>query len=219
MHNRVDVIRARILATISNLASESFRQAVSPQHDPACCRSGGRRSVKITQTRGLARDGRLFSVDTRSRCSSIGSTCLEPAIDARTKSLQVYIVEDSPIIRGLLASTVEAAGAELVGHSADARTAIADLSVLQPDLILVDIRLKSGSGFDVLQALQERHLLPGAVKAVLTNHANAEYEQLSFRLGADRFFDKASETAHVLPLIGTLVAQKRHEVANSTLAQ
>ena len=91
--------------------------------------------------------------------------------------------------------------------------------MLQPDLILVDIRLKSGSGFDVLQALQERHLLPGAVKAVLTNHANAEYEQLSFRLGADRFFDKASETAHVLPLIGTLVAQKRHEVANSTLAR
>jgi DNA-binding NarL/FixJ family response regulator len=75
---------------------------------------------------------------------------------------------------------VEGAGAELVGHSADARTAIADLSLLQPDLILVDIRLKSGSGFDVLQ---ERHLLSGAVKAVLTNHANAEYEQLSFRLG------------------------------------
>jgi DNA-binding response OmpR family regulator len=91
--------------------------------------------------------------------------------------------------------------------------------VLQPDLILVDIRLQSGSGFDVLQALQERHLLPGAVKAVLTNHANAEYEQLSFRLGADRFFDKASETSHVLPLIGTLVARKRHEAADSTLAQ
>jgi hypothetical protein len=61
----------------------------------------------------------------------------------------------------------------------------------------------------VLKALQDRHLLPTAMKAVLTNHANAEYEQLSFRLGADRFFDKSSETSHVLPLIGALVADKQ----------
>lgn len=81
--------------------------------------------------------------------------------------------------------------------------------MLKPDLILLDIRLKAGTGFDVLQALQERNLLPGAVKAVLTNHANAEYEQLSFRLGAHRFFDKSSETSHVLPLIGALVAERR----------
>lgn len=135
------------------------------------------------------------------------------------KPLQVYIVEDSTIIRWLLASTIEAAGAELVGHSADAQTALADLSVLEPDLILLDIRLKAGTGFDVLQALQERHLLPGAIKAVLTNHANADYERLSFRLGADRFFDKSSETSHVLPLIGALVAQKRRERAHSPLVQ
>ena len=108
----------------------------------------------------------------------------DAAIDSLPKSLQVYIVEDSPIIRWLLASTIEAAGAELVGHSADAQTAITDLSVLEPDLILLDIRLKAGTGFDVLKALQERHLLPTTMKAVLTNHANAEYQQLSFRLGA-----------------------------------
>jgi DNA-binding NarL/FixJ family response regulator len=135
--------------------------------------------------------------------------CQEAAIDSLRKSLQVYIVEDSPIIRWLLASTIEAAGAELVGHSADAQTAIADLSVLEPDLILVDIRLKAGSGFEVLKALQERHLLPTAMKAVLSNHANAEYKQLSFRLGADCFFDKSSETSHVLPLIGALVADRQ----------
>ena len=135
--------------------------------------------------------------------------CQEAAVDSLRKSLQVYIVEDSPIIRWLLASTIKAAGAELVGHSADAQTAIADLSVLEPDLIVLDIRLKAGTGFDVLKALQERHLLPTAMKVVLTNHPNAEYEQLSFRLGADRFFDKSLETSHVLPLIGALVADRQ----------
>jgi DNA-binding NarL/FixJ family response regulator len=125
------------------------------------------------------------------------------------KPLQVYVVEDSPIIRRLLASTIEAAGAELVGHSASALAAIADLGVLLPDLILIDISLDSGSGFDVLRALQEQKLGSSAVKVVLTNYANAEYENLSLQLGANRFFDKSSETSQVLALISALAAEKR----------
>ena len=124
------------------------------------------------------------------------------------KPLQVYIVEDSPIIQRLLASAIAAAGAEPVGCSADAQTAISDLFALQPDLILIDIGLASGSGFDVLETLQEHSLVPEAVKVVLTNHANSEYENLSVRLGADRFFDKSSETSQALALISALAAER-----------
>jgi CheY-like chemotaxis protein len=122
--------------------------------------------------------------------------------------LHVYIVEDSPIIQRLLASAIEAAGAETVGYSAEAQPAIAALFALQPDLILIDIGLVTGSGFDVLKALQENSLVPGAIKVVLTNHANAEYRNLSFRFGADRFFDKSSETSQALALINTLAAER-----------
>jgi CheY-like chemotaxis protein len=127
-----------------------------------------------------------------------------------SKPLQVYIVEDSTIIRRLLASTIEAAGAELVGSSGGAQSAIADLSVLRPDLIVVDISLSSGNGFDVLRALQERKLVPAAIKVVLTNFASAENENLSLRLGANRFFDKSNETAQVLALINVLAAERLH---------
>ena len=130
------------------------------------------------------------------------------------KPLLVYVVEDSPIIRRLLASTIEAAGGELVGHSANALAAIADLGVLQPDLILIDISLDSGSGFDVLRALQEQKMGQSAIKVVLTNHANAEYENLSLKLGADSFFDKSSETSQVLALISALAAEKRRRGGN-----
>jgi DNA-binding NarL/FixJ family response regulator len=124
-------------------------------------------------------------------------------------SLSVYVVEDSSILRRLLTSTIEAAGAELVGASGSAQAAIADLTALQPDLVLIDISLDSGSGFDVLRELRARGLVPGAMKAVLTNHANSEYEKLSYRLGANRFFDKASQTSQVLALISALAANKR----------
>ena len=126
-----------------------------------------------------------------------------------SKPLQVYVVEDSPIIQRLLASAITAAGAEMIGAAADAQTAIADVFALEPDLILIDIGLASGSGFDVLKTLQMDSLVPEAVKVVLTNHANTEYEDLSRRLGADRFFDKSSETWDAVALIHGLAAKKR----------
>ena len=128
------------------------------------------------------------------------------------KPLQVYIVEDSPIIRRLLESTIEAAGAALVGYSDEAASAIADLSVLRPDLILIDLSLKSGSGFDVLDALRTLDPRPSAIKVVLTNHASEQFRSLSFRLGANGFFDKGSETSQVLALINALAAEKRSRV-------
>lgn len=123
--------------------------------------------------------------------------------------LHVYIVEDSQIMQRLLGSAIESAGAELSGCSADAQTAIGDLFTLQPDLILIDIGLASGSGLDVLKTLQEHNLVPGATKVVLTNYADAEYQNLCLRLGADRFFDKSSETWQALGLISTLAAERR----------
>ena len=58
-------------------------------------------------------------------------------MDENSKPLQVYVIEDSLIIQRLLSSTIEAAHAALVGQAAGAQKAIADLSVLQPDLIVM----------------------------------------------------------------------------------
>lgn len=121
-----------------------------------------------------------------------------------TKGLQVYVVEDSPILLQLLASSISAAGADLVGHSAAAQQAINEICILQPDLILIDIGLEFGSGFDVLRILKDRGASRSAKKVVLTNHANAEYRNLCLRLGADHFFDKASDTWQVLALISKM---------------
>ncbi|MGH8314296.1 MAG: response regulator [Steroidobacterales bacterium] len=134
-------------------------------------------------------------------------------MDQIAQCLRVYVVEDSPIIQGLLESIIEAAGAELIGRSAGAEAAVADLSVLQPDLILIDIILESGTGFDVLRALRERKLAPKATKVMLTNHANAEYRTHSFALGAEHFLDKASETSRLLTLLNTLASERRRSRA------
>ena len=137
----------------------------------------------------------------------------ERVMNEMPKPLQVYIVEDSQIVERLLASAIVAAGAEVSGSSADAETAIGDVFALQPDLIMIDIGLASGSGFDVLKTLQDHSLVPGAIRVVLTNHADAEFQNLSLQLGADRFFDKSSETSQALALISALAAERLSSIA------
>ena len=124
------------------------------------------------------------------------------------KPLSIYVVEDSEILQQTLASAIAALGAELIGCSGSAQTAVADLSMLRPDLIVIDLSLKFGSGFDVLRALQQQGLLPEAIKVVLTNHANDEYRNRSLSLGASPFFAK-TDTSQLLALIGDLAKSHR----------
>lgn len=127
-------------------------------------------------------------------------------MNAFSKQLQVYVVEDSPLLVQMLASTIEFAGAQLAGHNDSAQQAINEISALQPDLILIDISLNRGNGFDVLRLLRHRGLAQSACKVVLTNHANAEYRALSFRLGANQFYDKSFEMLKVSDLIRMMAA-------------
>jgi two-component system, OmpR family, response regulator len=122
------------------------------------------------------------------------------------KSLQVFIVEDSRLLRDRLDAAVLAAGGIVVGHSEAANDAIADLATVEPDLIIIDIQLRSGTGFDVLGALQTEGRGRSITKVVLTNHASAEYRARCFQLGANAFFDKSSETPQLFKLIHQLAA-------------
>jgi DNA-binding NarL/FixJ family response regulator len=122
------------------------------------------------------------------------------------KPLRVFIVEDSRLLRDRLDAAVLAAGGIVVGHSEAANDAIADLATVQPDLIIIDIQLRSGTGFEVLGALQAEGRERSATKVVLTNHASSEYRVRSFQLGADAFFDKSSETSQLFELIHQLAA-------------
>ncbi|MEO5702103.1 MAG: response regulator, partial [Casimicrobiaceae bacterium] len=106
----------------------------------------------------------------------------------------VYLVEDSPILAPLLVRVLLAeAGVAVVGVSGDAQPAISAIRELGPALVIVDLSLRSGSGFDVLRALSTMN--PGPVCAVLTNHTTSPYRRAAESMGVtpDRFFDKSSE--------------------------
>jgi CheY-like chemotaxis protein len=125
------------------------------------------------------------------------------------KPLQVYVVEDSDIVLRLLTSAIESAGGELMGTADNARQAIHELQQLRPDLILIDLVLSEGSGFEVLNAIQTGGAARGAIGAVFTNHVTAEDRERSFLLGASYFFDKSTQGRQALALINKMAAERQ----------
>jgi DNA-binding NarL/FixJ family response regulator len=140
--------------------------------------------------------------------AAIAFACLAAMINP-AKPLQVYIVEDSDIVLRLLTSVIESAGGELMGAADNARQAIHDLKQLKPHLILIDLVLAGGSGFEVLDAIQSGGAARDAVGVVFTNHVTTEDRERSFLLGASYFFDKSTQGRQALHLINKMAAERR----------
>lgn len=108
--------------------------------------------------------------------------------------LNIYLVEDSPVIReNLIATLEELVPVQVVGTAVDEATAVRWLGdpAHPVDLVIVDIFLKGGSGLGVLRAAQE---LPQRYRlVVLSNYATPVMRRNCLAMGADRVFDKSNE--------------------------
>lgn len=117
---------------------------------------------------------------------------------------RVYLVEDSPILTQLLTGLLDAEpGALVIGHADDARAATAGIVELRPDVVVLDLHLREGSGIDVIRALREAGALPTCI-VVLTNHSGLPYRKAALDAGAHHFFDKSTEIPLMLSLIRAL---------------
>ena len=134
-------------------------------------------------------------------------------MNSATTPLRVYVVEDSEILTKLLVSMLRSdLGVHVIGSSGDAPTAIAEIRSLHPDVIIVDLVLRGGNGFEVLQAV--RNSDPDIVGVVLTNHSSPAYRNAALNLGVsdDRFFDKTEQIGSMCNLIRKM-AQTRNSPA------
>jgi DNA-binding NarL/FixJ family response regulator len=90
-------------------------------------------------------------------------------------------------------------GASVVGEATRADAAIRDILATRPDVVVLDLSLADGSGFDVLRAVH--HQAPEIDFYMLSNFAADPYRQLAERLGARDFFDKSKEFERVRDII------------------
>lgn len=141
-----------------------------------------------------------------------------PAISLRIPLFNIYLIEDSPVIReNLIATLEELLPVKVVGTAEDESSAVQWLCDPRHavDLVIVDIFLRSGSGMGVLkaaQALPQRHRL-----VVLSNYATAYMRRECLALGADRVFDKSNEIDTLIEYCSQLVASEHPGSAPSVL--
>ncbi len=121
--------------------------------------------------------------------------------------MQVFLVEDSPMVRERLeAMLTEVLGTQIVGRAAGATAAIRDILATRPDLVVLDIQLTEGSGFDVLRELHAK--APELDVVMLSNYSSDPYRQIAERFGARAFFDKSREFERVRDAVAQRAAVK-----------
>jgi len=116
----------------------------------------------------------------------------------------VFVVEDSSDLRFLYRLMLEQAGYELVGEAGTSAAALADAPDLEPDVVMIDVVLPDGRGFDLARLLRE--LLPEAT-IVLCSGAVPDVARETAAAGADGWLDKA-EIRHLVPFLERLTAER-----------
>lgn len=108
--------------------------------------------------------------------------------------VRVFVVEDSSLIRKRIIENVKGLGNfDVVGFAESEQEAVDAIVRIQPDVIVTDIRLKEGSGIEVVRKLRQQIAGVAPKIYVLTNYAYPEYRRQCSLVGADGFFDKSAE--------------------------
>lgn len=97
-------------------------------------------------------------------------------------------------------------GVRIVGRAGRAREAISGILAARPDLVLLDVQLAEGSGFEVLRAVHER--APEIDFYMLSNFSSEPYWRLAADLGAQDYFDKSKDFERVRELIAERAASQ-----------
>jgi DNA-binding NarL/FixJ family response regulator len=106
--------------------------------------------------------------------------------------MKVFIADDSTVLRERLVEMLsDIPGIEIMGYAQDVPEALTSIKKLNPDVVILDIRMPGGSGIDVVQDIKRDKRAPTII--VLTNYPYPQYRKKCLGLGADYFFDKSTE--------------------------
>ncbi len=121
--------------------------------------------------------------------------------------MRVLVVDDSDIVRERLNSVLsEIPGVEIIGEADTTQDAIEAVRRLNPDIILLDIRLRIGNGIDVLYSVKQKVSPP--IVIMFTSYPYPHYRKRCQEEGADYFFNKKDEFEKVVELLAELGSQK-----------
>src|SRR5688500_18091284 len=118
----------------------------------------------------------------------------------------VLVVEDKESLRAMLRKTLEVRGYSVdeVGDAYEARRRLQAVRYL---VVLTDLRLPAGSGFDVLQAARDSDADMPVV--VMTAFGTVDEAVRAMKEGAADFLTKPVDTDHLMVLLDRAIERRR----------
>jgi len=122
-----------------------------------------------------------------------------------TKTIRLLIVDDHSVVRfGLRALLSRHPGIDVAGEAGTVSAAVAETARLNPDVVLMDVRLPDGNGFEACR--QIRKLQPETRVLFLTSFADEEIVLESIDAGGDGYLLKEIDEDNLVGAIRSVAA-------------
>ena len=124
--------------------------------------------------------------------------------------LTVFIADDSEPVADMLTELISAPGRiEVIGVGATEEAAIESIRSMKPDVVVLDLQLKTGSGTNVIRAVRAIDDLASTRLMVASNHTAPQLKAGCLELGADGYFDKVKELGALADALSALAEAKQ----------
>jgi len=127
--------------------------------------------------------------------------------------LRIVVVEDEALIRMDVVATLEEAGFEIIGQGSDGQEAVALATDLEPDLVVMDIKMPKLDGISAAEKIAELKI----PVLLLTAFSQSDLVSRAAEAGAMAYVTKPFKPADLLPAIQ--IALARHEELTSLEAE
>ncbi|MCP9750398.1 response regulator [Ferruginibacter sp. HRS2-29] len=118
----------------------------------------------------------------------------------KKKDLKVLIVDNALLVVSRVSEIISELDCVMsVSVATTYEEAVKKISLLQPDIVLLDIYLKDKSGLELLEFIKRSH--PSIKAIMLTNQSSDNYKNLCEKIGSDHFIDKSSEFENITGII------------------
>ena len=112
---------------------------------------------------------------------------------SNSPSLRVLLAEDSRLLEARLTELIRRLPqVELVGTVDSETDTLSQVASATPDVLILDLHLRTGSGFGVLRALSGARRRRLKI-VILTNFGLPEYRREAEALGVEAFLDKSRD--------------------------
>lgn len=121
----------------------------------------------------------------------------------RDAEFRVLLVEDSVLLSERLMELIsDIDGITTIAAVTTEHEAIESIQKHHPDALILDLRLKEGTGFGVMRYINTLASRPQAV--IITNYALPQYRKQAEALGVRYFLDKTQEFDRLPDILGEL---------------